>query len=126
MWTWWFIARDDEAPSMPDEEEGDRPCLSFEADAPDLAALGEALGAPYEAEVIFVIDESRSIVRVPDAFVAKLAAMSDIDAVARAWRSESESMGLREVDAVVATLAELRDFAGMARRGPGIVAYREA
>ncbi len=124
MWTWWFIARDDEAPRMPDEEEGDRPALCFEADERELAALGVALGAAYEPAVVFEIDESRSIVRVPNAFVRKLGEVSDVGAAARAWRSAS-SIGGREEAQVIGTLTEMRDFAAEAAKGPGVLAYRE-
>ena len=124
MWTWWFIARDDEAPRMPDEEEGDRPVLSFEADEPEIAALAEAIGATYEPVLVFEIDAERSIVRVPDAFVRKLAQV-DPASVVPMWQAKSDSIRARGVASLAATLAEMREFAAQAASGPGIVAYRE-
>ncbi len=110
---------------MPEEEEGDRPVLSFEADESEVAALGVALGAKYEPAPIFDIDEHRSIVRVPDAFVRKLAEVGDVVTAARTWQRESASIRGREAASLAAMLAEMRDFAAVAASGPGIVAYRE-
>lgn len=125
MWTWWFIARDDEASRMPEEEEGDRPVLSFEADEIELAALAQAMGAHYELVPIFEIDENRSIVRVPDAFVRKLTEVSDATTTVRMWQTKSESIRGREAASLVEMFTEMRDFATEAANGPGIVAYRE-
>ena len=125
MWTWWFIARDDEAARMPDEEEGDRPGVSFDADESELAALGAAIGATYEAVPVFEIDATRSIVRVRDAFVRKLAEVSDAASGVSMWQAKSDSIRIREAPSLVATLTEMRDFAVEAANGPGILAYRE-
>lgn len=110
---------------MPDEEEGDRPVLSFEADESEVAALGVALGVKYEPAPIVDIDEHRSIVRVPDAFVRKLAEVGDVMTAARTWQGESPSIRGRDAASLTAMLTEMRDFAAAAANGPGIVAYRE-
>ncbi len=111
---------------MPHEEEGDRPSISVEADAEELVALGSVLGAGYEPATILVIDPDRSIVRVPHRFVRSLADVDDVDVLARRWKERSPSMRARDTSALAAMLAEMREFAGSAANGPGVVAYREA
>lgn len=121
MATWWFIARDDEAPGMLEEEQGDRPVLAIESDERELSALGDAIGAKYEPAVIFVIDDARSIVRVPTVFASTLARLGDVARAARLW---SDSIG-RQDASMAEMLTEMRDFAIEALKGPGIVSYRE-
>ena len=48
---------------MPEEEEGDRPVLSFDADEHELGALGSALGAAYESQY-FYLKRDPNLVRV--------------------------------------------------------------
>jgi hypothetical protein len=132
MWTWWFIGRDDEAPHLPEEEEGDRPGLALDVVEPELRALGEVLGAAYEPRTIFVISEHRSaidtpqsIARIPEPFVRALAAVIDVASVIDRWRAACDSLRARDVPALVAHLEQMRDFAAEAMQGPGILAFRE-
>jgi hypothetical protein len=53
---WWFIARDEEAPNMPNEEEGDRPSLYIDAEEEDLVALGAVLESPFTPSPVFAIE----------------------------------------------------------------------
>lgn len=106
---------------MPDEEQGDRPVLSIDADERDLAALGEVIGAKYDVSVVFTLDETRSIVRVSNAFVTALARVSDVSSVAQSWRDLTRPRG----PSLNETLTDMRDFATEALKGPGIVTFRE-
>ncbi len=110
---------------MPNEEEGDRPVLSFEAGEEEIAALGSAIGVMYEPLLVFRLDANRSIIRVPDAFVRALANISDTAAAVRTWQAMSASIGRRDAASLTVTLTKMRDFAAEAANGPGIVAYRE-
>ena len=102
---------------MPEEEEGNRPVVSFEADEPELAALGEVIGAAYEPTLVHAIDAHRSIHRVPAAFVSRLAQVTDPASTARDWQARCASMRPREASSLEATLVELREFAASAVRG---------
>lgn len=110
---------------MPEEEEGDRPVLSFEADESELVSLAAVIGARYEPTLIYAIDAERSIHRLPEVFVRKLAELSDTVSTVRAWQAQCASMRLRDAVSLQTTLAEMREFAVSAINGPGIVVYRE-
>ena len=97
----------------------------FEADEQELAALGVALGVPYQTTLLHSIDEGQSIDRVPELFVRQLAELTDVPATARTWQARCASMGQRSATSLEATLTELREFAASAIEGPGIVVYRQ-
>ncbi|AKF08068.1 hypothetical protein [Sandaracinus amylolyticus] len=119
MFTTWYAASDELVDVLLEGVGEPEPAYLDGIAELELIELGELLDAPYQPAPVRT--DGSLVLRINAPFLAALARVDDLDALAVQWRERAPQLVELEIEQIVETLGEMQRAAREGLAGPGVL-----